>query len=150
MDGRHGSPISLPRQLHIRPLHANPDAQESHIDGAWRLLDRPVASATAKGLGLARKGLGRWVGLGWVYLPHVLGATCLRMTGYDIRMVQRLADHADVSPTMIFTHAFYKGGAGTLGPPDALQNTKARHRAFVCFQAAAPSRRRTSTFRRSR
>jgi site-specific recombinase XerD len=67
------------------------------------------------------KGAGGRAGLGKRVSCHTLRhsfAKHLPEAGYDIRTIQGLPGHKDVSTTMIYTHVLKKGGKAIRSPAD--------------------------------
>jgi integron integrase len=75
------------------------------------LLQRAIKEAVARA-GLVKR-------IGCHTFRHSF-ATHLLEDGYDIRTIQELLGHKDVSTTMIYTHVLNKGGKGVRSPFDAL------------------------------
>ena len=71
----------------------------------------------------ALKEAARKVGLTKPANPHILRhafATPLLETGSDLRTIQELLGHRDVSTTMIYPHVLNRGGRGVASPADRL------------------------------
>lgn len=101
------------------------------VPDRWRRRgDAEAVFLGARGGRLTRQGAwdvlrrhGARVGLAGRLSPHVLRHSCathMLDRGADIRTVQELLGHADVSTTMMYTHVLNRGGLGVRSPLDRL------------------------------
>jgi site-specific recombinase XerD len=94
------------RSLSVDPRTGIERRHHAHEQALQRAIKRAVANA-----GIAKPATTH-------SLRHSF-ATHLLQSGYDIRTVQELLGHSDVSTTMIYTHVLNKGGRGVKSPLDS-------------------------------
>lgn len=107
------------RELPWQWLFATSTYQTCHRTGAYRRhhIDARTIQRTIKQASRA-------AGLTQAVHPHTLRhcfATHLLESGSDIRTVQELLGHSDVTTTQIYTHVMQRPGLATISPLDAMQ-----------------------------
>src|SRR5262245_8507515 len=94
-----------------QPLHRQIDRKTASASSPESVLQRAFKEARLKA--------GVFKPAGCHSLCHSF-ATHLVENGYDIRAVQELLGHNDVTTTMVYTHVLNRGGKGVRSPADGL------------------------------
>ena len=119
--------VYLPYALSRKYPSAEKEWKWQYAFPSGRLSVDPVTGMTRRhhidesGLQKAIRRTVKSIGINKKVSSHTLRhsfATHMLENGYDIRTVQELLGHADVSTTMIYTHVMNKGGRGVISPLD--------------------------------
>ena len=121
--------VLLPRALARKIGKAACDWRWQYVFPSARLSVDPLSNKTRRhhlhesSLQKAVRCAARSAGIDKRVTSHTLRhsfATHLLQSGRDIRVIQDLLGHADLSTTMIYTHVLQKGGLGVQSPLDVL------------------------------
>lgn len=149
---QHAAELRVGRGSAPLPCRSGTDAPLSRLSGWQYLFPAPRQVLDDSG-GEPRRGhvdprrvqravraAGKRSGICFPVTPHTLRhsfATHLVESGYDIRTVQELLGHADVSTTMIYVHALNGGDRPLHSPLDMPGATTAPDHASLCEPAVA-------------
>lgn len=126
LDVGHGA-VRLPNALARKYPNAERDLGWQFVFPAQRMATDPRDGRRMRHhldesvLQRAVKAAAKLAGLDKPVTPHTLRhcfATHMIEAGYDIRTVQELLGHKDVSTTQVYTHVLNRGGRGVLSPLD--------------------------------
>jgi len=121
--------VYLPFALEKKYKHASRALGWQYVFPSGRISKDPRSGKMRRhhidesGLQKAVRAAARKAGLTKPVSPHTFRhsfATHLLESGYDIRTVQELLGHKDVSTTMIYTHVIQKGPGGVKSPLDTI------------------------------